>query len=153
MKEIQVWGFKWGLTDYRQKAKNITDYRPDYRNGPTLSSLSIFLFSERRAYCIFSTCLRSNQRYHRLYEFYWKGKSEKPNNSCFDGRHKSFYKYTTKREYWSVSTEHMKISTEQPTYFYTLPASNVWGKYFKLQQNAWWAEATDTIWKKKCYQK
>ena len=60
-----------GLTEQRQTAKNITDYRQnakkkkkkitDYRHGPTLS---IFFFSERRVYCIFSTFLGSNQRYH-----------------------------------------------------------------------------------------
>ena len=32
----------------------------DYRHGPTLS----IFFSERRVYCIFSTFLGSNQRYH-----------------------------------------------------------------------------------------
>ena len=60
-----------GLTEQRQTAKNITDYRQNakkkkkkknYRlHGPTLS---IFFFSERRVYCIFSTFLGSNQRYH-----------------------------------------------------------------------------------------
>ena len=59
-----------GLTEQRQTAKNITDYRQNAKNkkkknyrlhGPTLS---IFFFSERRVYCIFSTFLGSNQRYH-----------------------------------------------------------------------------------------
>ena len=35
-----------------------------------------------------------------IYIFYWKGKGEKPNISCFDGRHKSLLKYTSKRGYW-----------------------------------------------------
>ena len=58
-----------GLTDLRQRAKNITNYRQNgkkitdyrqekyYRHGPTLS---IFFFSEGRVYCIFSTFLGSN---------------------------------------------------------------------------------------------
>ena len=57
-----------GLTDWRQTAKNVTDYRQNakknYRlpgRGPTLS---IFFFSERRVCCIFSTFLGRNQRYH-----------------------------------------------------------------------------------------
>ena len=55
-----------GLTDQRQRARNITDYRQnakkitDYRHGPTLS----IFFSERRVYCIFPTFLGSNPRYH-----------------------------------------------------------------------------------------
>ena len=65
-----------GLTDQRQRVKNITaglptkrdkNYRlptgkllTDYRHGPTLS----ILFSDRRVYCIFSTFLGGNQRYH-----------------------------------------------------------------------------------------
>ena len=50
-------------------------------------------FSERRVYCIFSTFLGSNQRYHVTSLFIW---------------------YTTKRGYWNRFAERMKISTKQP---------------------------------------
>ena len=142
----------WQTSDKGRKILLTTD--TTRKKVPTTEKGRHYLFVFRKKsilYFFFSTCLRSKRRYHQLYKFYWRDKSEKPKISCFDGRHKSLYKYTTKREYWSVSTERMKISTEQPTYSYTLPASNVWGKYFKLQQNAWWTEATNTIWKKKCY--
>ena len=90
----------------------------DYRHGPTLS---IYFFHKEEHIVFFSTFLRSNQRYHRRYKFHWKDKGEKPGEHFFsvNGRHKSFYKYTTKRGYLSVSAEHMKISTEQPSYSYT----------------------------------
>ena len=42
-----------------------------------------------------SNFLGSNQRYHRLYKFLLNDKGEKPSISCFNGRHKYFYKYTT----------------------------------------------------------
>ena len=56
-----------GLTDQRQTAKNITDYRQnakkitDYRD---VDRHYLYFFSERRVYCIFSTFLGRNQRYH-----------------------------------------------------------------------------------------
>ena len=99
----------------------------------------LYIFSERRAYCIFSTFLRSNQRYHRLYKFHWKDKRGKPGEHffSFSGRHKSFYKYTTKRGYWSVSAEHMKICTKKPNY---KPARNAYinpqRKFFPFQWKA-----------------
>ena len=73
-----------GLTDWRQTAKNVTDYRQNakknYRlpgRGPTLS---IFFFRKKSI----------------LYFFYLSRK--KPKIPC----HKSFYKYTTKRVLKSV---------------------------------------------------
>ena len=39
------------------------------------------------------------------------------------------------------------LSNEKP-----LTLGNVWEKYFKFQKNALWTEATNTIWKKNCYQ-
>ena len=56
-----------GKKHYRLPTKREKNYRlptgkllTDYRHGPTLS----IFFSERRVYCIFSTFLGSNQRYH-----------------------------------------------------------------------------------------
>ena len=56
-----------GKKYYQQPTKCEKNYRlttgkilTDYRHGPTLS----IFFSERRVYCIFSTFLGSNQRYH-----------------------------------------------------------------------------------------
>ena len=56
-----------GKRHYRLPTKREKNYRlptgkllTDYRHGPTLS----IFFSERRVYCIFSTFLGSNQRYH-----------------------------------------------------------------------------------------
>ena len=56
-----------GKKHYRLPIKREKNYRlptgkllTDYRHGPTLS----IFFSERRVYCIFSTFLGSNQRYH-----------------------------------------------------------------------------------------
>ena len=56
-----------GKKYYRLPTKREKNYRlptgkllTDYRHGPTLS----IFFSERRVYCIFSTFLGSNQRYH-----------------------------------------------------------------------------------------
>ena len=74
------------------------------------------LFSERRAYCIFSTFLGSNQRYHWIYKFYWKEKGKKPNISCFDGRHKTFYKYSTKRGYWNSLQSVWKFPQSDPPF-------------------------------------
>ena len=48
-----------GKKHYRLPKKNVKKIT-DYRHGPTLS----IFFSERRVYCIFSTFLGSNQRYH-----------------------------------------------------------------------------------------
>ena len=66
-----VSGVNWlatkGKKYYRLPTKREKNYRlptgkllTDYRHGPTLS----IFFSERRVYCIFSTFLGSNQRYH-----------------------------------------------------------------------------------------
>ena len=49
-----------GLTDYRQNAKKITDYRDVDRHYLYI----FFFFSERRVYCMFSTFLGRNQRHH-----------------------------------------------------------------------------------------
>ena len=56
-----------GKKYYRLPTKREKNYRlltgkllTDYRHGPTLS----IFFSERKVYCIFSTFLGSNQRYH-----------------------------------------------------------------------------------------
>ena len=134
---LKVW---MGLTDYRQRAKNTTDYRRKEKKLPTtdsktinrLPTLSTFVFKKKSIlYFLEVTKLNfdssagqteripvlliqvhvhcynqyQNHRRHTLkilpiYIFYWKGKGEKPNISCFDGRHKSLLKYTTKRGYW-----------------------------------------------------
>ena len=39
---------------------------------------------------------------HRNHIFHWKGKCEKPNISCFDGRYESWHKYTAKRGYIEI---------------------------------------------------
>ena len=93
----------------------------DYWHGPKfqcalLSERRQCLFSERREYCIFSTCLGSNQRYHWIYKFYWKEKGKKPNISCFDGRHKTFYKYSTKRGYWKSLQSVWKFPQSNPPF-------------------------------------
>ena len=72
------------------------------------------LFSERRAYCIFSTFLGSKQRYHWLYKCYWKEKGKKTNISCFDGRHKYFYKYSRKRGYGNSLQSVWKFPQSSP---------------------------------------
>ena len=60
-----------GKKYYRLPTKREKNYRQlteklltDYRHGPTL-----YFFSERRVYCIFSTFLGSNQRYHATNRF------------------------------------------------------------------------------------
>ena len=51
-----------------------------------MASDYLYFLSERRVYCIFSTFLESNQRYH--------------------ARHKSFYQYTsTKRGYIEIGLQ------------------------------------------------
>ena len=102
---------------YWLPTKREKNYRPptgkiltDYRHGPKLS------FSERRAYCIFSTFLGSKQRYHCFYKCYWKEEGKKMNISCFDGRHKYFYKYSTKRGYRNSLQSIWKFPQSSPLF-------------------------------------
>ena len=94
----------------------------DSRHGPTLS----IFFSERRAYCISSMILESNQRYHWLYKFYWKEKGEKPNISCSDGRHMFFYKYNVyhKTRVIEIVCRAYETFYKATHLSYTLPARN-----------------------------
>ena len=134
---LRVW---MRLTDYRQRAKNTTDYPQKEKKLPTtdsktinrLATLSTFVFkknsilhflevtklnfdssagqTERIPVLLIQVhvhCYNQYQNHRRhtlkilpIYIFYWKGKGEKPNIFCFDGRHKSLLKYTTKRGYW-----------------------------------------------------
>ena len=125
---LRVW---MGLTDYRQRAKNTTDYRRKEKKLPTTDIIDIcfqkeayfvFFGSNQIKFWLISWSNGKNARLliqvhvhcynqyqnHRsqtlkilpIYIFYWKGKGEKPNISCFDGRHKSLLKYTSKRGYW-----------------------------------------------------
>ena len=77
----------------------------DYRYGPTTLS-----FFRKKSISI----LGSNQLYQRLNKFYWKDKGEKPKTSCFDERHKSFDKYTTKRGYWNCLQSEWKFLQSNP---------------------------------------
>ena len=70
----------------------------------------IFFHKEEHIYL----SIGSNQLYQRLYKFYWKDKGEKPNISCFNERHKSFDKYTTKRGYWNGLQSEWKFLQSNP---------------------------------------
>ena len=51
-------------TDKTQKKKILTTDRKNVNRLPTWTEIAYIFFSKRRVYCIFSTFLGSNQRYH-----------------------------------------------------------------------------------------
>ena len=115
------------ITDYRQNEKKITDYRHGptllifvFRKKSILYFLEVTTvtlnfdssdgLTERISVSLIHVHVyrynqTQNHRSHTLrilptlYILLKLGKGVKPNISCFDGRHKSLLKYTTKRGY------------------------------------------------------
>ena len=98
---IATKGEKYDWLPTKREKKFPTTDRKNINPLSTWTDIIYILFYRKRASCIFPTFLGSNLRYHRLSKFNWKDKGEKPSICCFDGRHKSFYKYTTKRGHWN----------------------------------------------------
>ena len=73
-----------------------------------------FILQKKERIVFFLRFWGSNLRYHRLSKFYWNDNGEKPNISSFDGRCKSFYKYTTKRGYWNSLRSIWKFLQSNP---------------------------------------